>query len=99
MFSQASRVLLLCGLPCAAGAGFYGQGSGAEPASAVKPAWQHVGPGLAGGMAPVAADPLGSGALYIATMAGGVRRSLDNGETWTTVNNGIVSSKRRALGV
>jgi photosystem II stability/assembly factor-like uncharacterized protein len=99
MFPGAVRVLLSCGLLCAAGGGFYGRGMQAEDASHIKPAWEHVGPGLAGIMAPVAADPLGGGALYIATMAGGVRRSLDNGETWTTVNNGIVNLATSALAV
>ncbi len=99
MFSRASKLLLLCGLLCAAGAGFYGQGIHAETPSAVKPAWEHVGPGLAGVMAPIAADPSGSGVLYIATMAGGVRRSLDNGETWSTVNNGLANLATGAIAV
>ena len=71
----------------------------AESSSAVKPAWEHVGPGLAGVMAPVAADPIGRGTIYIATMAGGVRRSLDNGETWATVNNGLATLATSALAV
>jgi len=50
-------------------------------------------------MAPVAADPLGSGVLYIATMAGGVRRSLDSGRTWATVNNGLANLAASALAV
>lgn len=99
MFSPASKALLLCGLLCAAGADLYDHGIHAETPAAVKPAWEHVGPGLAGVMAPVAADPLGSGTLYIATMAGGVRRSLDNGETWTTVNNGLANLATSALAV
>ena len=86
MFPEASRVCLLCGLLGAAGGGFDGRGGQAERHSAVKTAWEHVGPGLAGVMAPVAADPTGRGTIYIATMAGGIRRSLDNGETWATVN-------------
>ena len=99
MFSRASTVLLSCGLLCAAAGDFSGQGIQAESRSKVKPAWEHVGPGLAGVMAPVAANPLGSGALYIATMAGGVRRSLDNGETWATVNNGLANRATSALAV
>jgi photosystem II stability/assembly factor-like uncharacterized protein len=99
MFSRASTGLLLFGLLCAAGAGLYEQGMQAEGSSAIKPAWEHVGPGLAGVMAPVAADPIGRGALYIATMAGGVRRSLDNGETWATVNNGLANLATSALAV
>ena len=99
MFSRTSKVFLLCGFLCAAGAGFHAQGIQAETPSAVTFAWEHVGPGLAGVMAPVAADPSGSGTLYVATMAGGVRRSLDNGETWATVNNGLASLATSALAV
>ena len=99
MFPRASTVLLLCGLLCATGGGFHGQGIHAESSSAAKTAWEHVGPGLAGVMAPVAADPIAGGTIYIATMAGGVRRSLDNGETWATVNNGIASLATSALAV
>jgi photosystem II stability/assembly factor-like uncharacterized protein len=99
MFLRASKALLLCGVLCAAGAGFYGQGIQAETFSAVKPAWEHVGPGLAGVMAPVAADPSGRGPIDIATMAGGVRRSLDKGETWATVNNGLTNLATSALAV
>ena len=83
----------------ALGAGFYEQALQAESRSPAKPAWQRVGPGLAGVMAPVAADPSGAGALYIATMSGGVRRSLDNGETWTSVNNGLANLATSALAV
>src|SRR4029453_7355335 len=99
MFSRASKVLLLFGLLCTAGAGFHAQEIQAESPSAVMPAWKHVGPGLAGVMAPVAADPLGSGALYSATMAGGIRRSLDNGKTWATANNGLANLATSALAV
>jgi hypothetical protein len=91
MSPRTSPVLLLCGLVCAAGAGFYGRGIQAESSSTVKPAWKHVGPGLAGVMAPVAADPLARGTIYIATMAGGIRRSVDHGETWVTVNNSLAT--------
>ena len=44
MFPGAVRVLLSCGLLCAAGGGFYGRGMQAEDASHIKPAWEHVGP-------------------------------------------------------
>ena len=99
MFPRALAVLLLCGLLCAAGGDFQGQGIHAESSSAAKTAWEHVGPGLAGVMAPVAADPIAGGTIYIATMSGGVRRSLDNGGTWATVNNGIASLATSALAV
>jgi photosystem II stability/assembly factor-like uncharacterized protein len=99
MSPRASTVLLLCGLLSAAGGGFDGQGIRAERPSAAKSAWEHVGPGLAGVMAPVAADPIARGTIYIATMAGGIRRSLDNGETWTTVNNGMATLATSALAV
>ena len=99
MSPRASTVLLLCGLLCAAGGGFDGPGIQAESSSAAKRAWEHVGPGLAGVMAPVAADPIDRGTIYIATMAGGIRRSLDNGETWATVNNGLATLATSALAV
>jgi hypothetical protein len=86
----------LCGLLCAAGDG---RGIQAESSSAAKPAWEHVGPGLAGVMAPVAADPIGRGTICIAAMVGGVRRSLDNGKTWATVNSGIANLATSALAV
>src|SRR5262245_26167681 len=99
MSPRASTVLLLCGLLCAAGGGFNGQGIHAEGSSAAKSAWEHVGPGVAGVMAPVAADPIDRGTIYVATMAGGIRRSLDYGETWTTVNNGMATLATSALAV
>jgi photosystem II stability/assembly factor-like uncharacterized protein len=99
MFPRGSPVLLLCGLLCAAGGGFDGPGIHAESSSAAQRAWEHVGPGLAGVMAPVAADPIARGTIYIATMAGGIRRSLDNGETWATVNNGLAALATSALAV
>ena len=54
MSPRTSPVLLLCGLLCAAG-GFDGPRIHAESSWAAKTAWEHVGPGLAGVMAPVLA--------------------------------------------
>ncbi len=53
-------------------------------------AWSNIGPTPAAVQAFVA-DRQGSGTLFIGTIAGGVRKSIDHGITWSAVNNGLTS--------
>ena len=52
------------------------------------PAWQNIGPHPAAVEA-IVVDPGGSGTIYMATVAGGVLKSADAGNTWSAVNNGL----------
>jgi photosystem II stability/assembly factor-like uncharacterized protein len=51
--------------------------------------WYPIGLRTPGVWANVTADPSGSGIIYSASVGGGVRKSIDNGATWTSVNNGL----------
>jgi hypothetical protein len=51
--------------------------------------WTNIGPGSPGVVAPIAPDPQGSGTVYVASVGGGVRKSIDNGATWSTVSSGL----------
>jgi photosystem II stability/assembly factor-like uncharacterized protein len=51
--------------------------------------WRNVGPGSPGVWATVAVDPAGSGVIYVGSIGGGVRKSTDNGATWSTVSSGL----------
>ncbi len=53
-------------------------------------AWTNIGPSPAAVEA-IVLDPLGSGTIFIGSIAGGVRKSVDGGITWSTVNNGITT--------
>ena len=59
-----------------------GQRVGPKPSG-----WRNVGPTQPGIWANIAAHP--SGAVYVASMGGGVRKSNDFGATWTSVNAGL----------
>jgi len=59
-----------------------GQRNGPKP-----PGWRNVGPTEPGIIANMAAHP--SGAVYLASMGGGVRKSNDFGATWKSVNAGL----------
>ncbi len=54
--------------------------------------WTKIGPGAPGVWAPVAVDPRATGTIYVASVGGGVRKSTDNGATWSFVNSGLPSA-------
>ena len=60
-----------------------GRGKGAKK----PPGWRNVGPTQPGIVGNVAVHP--SGAVFLASMGGGVRKSNDFGATWTSVNAGL----------
>src|SRR5437016_775924 len=47
-----------------------------------------VGPSPAGIRAPIVADP-GTGTVFIGSTGGGIRKSADNGRTWSAANRGL----------
>jgi photosystem II stability/assembly factor-like uncharacterized protein len=51
--------------------------------------WELVGPGGAQFMPTVVIHPEDSDVIYVGTNLGGVRKSVDNGNTWATVNHGF----------
>src|SRR5215467_14841789 len=53
-------------------------------------AWANIGPTPAA-VEDIAVDPHGSGIIFIGTNAGGVRRSVDGGITWSAVNTGLTN--------
>ncbi len=60
-----------------------------EPAADIH-GWWNVGP-TEPGVWSLAVDRAGSGTLYVATVGGGVRKSIDYGQTWTSVDSGLSS--------
>jgi len=59
-------------------------------------AWTNIGPGPAAVEA-IAVDPLGSGTIFMGTISGGVRKSVDGGMTWSAVNTGLTTLAIQAL--
>ncbi|MBA2304741.1 MAG: carbohydrate-binding protein [Acidobacteria bacterium] len=59
--------------------------------------WTSIGPGLAGVPAPIVADPQGTGTLFTGSFGKGVRKSTDNGRTWSSVNTGLTNRSVGAL--
>jgi photosystem II stability/assembly factor-like uncharacterized protein len=66
-----------------------GPGPGGRPYCCAH-GWTNIGPGSPGVWAPIAVDPMGSGTIYAASVGGGVRKSTDDGATWTAVNSGSI---------
>src|SRR5438105_4459616 len=54
-------------------------------------AWTNIGPSPAAVEA-IAVDPHGTGTIFIGSIAGGVRKSVDGGITWAAVNSGLSTS-------
>ena len=52
--------------------------------------WANIGPTPAA-VGAIAVDPHGSGIIFIGSNAGGVRRSVDGGITWSAVNTGLTN--------
>ena len=61
-------------------------------------AWANIGPTPAA-VGAIAVDPHGSGIIFISTSAGGIRRSVDGGITWSAVNTGLTSLDVGALAI
>ena len=59
-------------------------------------AWTNIGPGPAAVEA-IAVDPQGSGTIFMGSVAGGVRKSVDGGNTWSAVNTGLTNLEVQAL--
>ena len=53
-------------------------------------AWTNIGPSPAAVEA-IAVDPQGSGTIFMGSIAGGVRKSVDGGITWSAVNSGLTT--------
>src|SRR5262249_53883146 len=53
-------------------------------------AWTNIGPRPAFVKA-IAVDPHGAGTIFMGTIAGGVRKSVDGGTTWSAVNTGLTN--------
>jgi photosystem II stability/assembly factor-like uncharacterized protein len=53
-------------------------------------AWTNIGPSPAAVEA-IAVDPQGSGTIFLSAIVGGVRKSVDGGVTWSTVNTGLTN--------
>ena len=60
------------------------------PAQQNGAAWTNIGPTPAA-VGAIAVDPHGSGIIFIGTNAGGIRRSVDGGITWSAVNTGLTN--------
>jgi photosystem II stability/assembly factor-like uncharacterized protein len=61
-------------------------------------AWNNIGPSPAAVEA-IAVDPQGSGTMFMGSIAGGVRKSVDSGITWSAVNSGLTNSIVLALAI
>ena len=61
------------------------------PVQAQQGGWTSIGPRPAGVEAPIVADPAGMGPAFIGSYGGGIRKTTDNGRTWTAANRGLTS--------
>ena len=61
--------------------------------------WRNLGPDLGAVWAPINIDPAGSGTIYTGSIGGGVRKSTDNGVTWSAVNDGLAPRAIYSLAV
>jgi photosystem II stability/assembly factor-like uncharacterized protein len=59
-------------------------------------AWTNIGPRPAAVEA-IALDPHGTGTIFVGTTAGGVRKSVDGGITWSAVNSSLINLAIQAL--
>jgi photosystem II stability/assembly factor-like uncharacterized protein len=53
-------------------------------------AWTNIGPSPAAVEA-IAVDPQGTGTVFMGSIGGGVRKSVDGGTTWSAVNTGLTN--------
>jgi uncharacterized protein (TIGR03437 family) len=61
-------------------------------------AWTNIGPSPAAVEA-IAVDPQGTGTIFMGSIAGGVRKSVDSGVTWSAINSGLTTSIVLALAI
>jgi uncharacterized protein (TIGR03437 family) len=61
-------------------------------------AWTNIGPSPAAVEA-IAVDPQGTGTIFMGSIAGGVRKSVDSGITWSAINSGLTTSIVLALAI
>src|SRR6516162_1223421 len=61
-------------------------------------AWTNIGPSPVSVNA-IAVDPHGTGTIFLGTAGGGVRKSVDGGETWSAVNTGLTNPGIQALAI
>ena len=59
-------------------------------------AWRNIGPTPAA-VETIVVDPQGTGTIFMGSIAGGVRKSVDGGITWSTVNTGLTNLDVLAL--
>src|SRR4051812_27496881 len=59
-------------------------------------AWTNIGPSPAAVQA-IVVDPRGTGTIFMGSDAGGVRKSVDGGITWSAVNSGLTNLTVLAL--
>ena len=52
--------------------------------------WRNIGPTPAA-IESIVMDPRGSGTIFIGALGGGVRKSVDDGVTWSAVNSGLAT--------
>ena len=50
--------------------------------------WTNIGPSPAA-VSAIAVDPGGTGTIFMSTLAGGIRKSVDAGITWSAANTGL----------
>ncbi len=59
-------------------------------------AWTNIGPSPAA-VSAIAVDPRGTGTIFMSAIVGGVRKTVDGGITWSTVNTGLTNLNVIAL--
>jgi hypothetical protein len=53
-------------------------------------AWTNIGPSPAA-VSAIAVDPRGTGTIFMSATVSGVRKSVDGGMIWSTVNTGLTN--------
>jgi hypothetical protein len=61
-------------------------------------AWTNIGPSPAAVQA-IAVDPRGTGTIFMGTIRGGVRKSVDRGITWSAANTGLTDLEVLTLAI
>ena len=61
-------------------------------------AWTNIGPSPAAVQA-IAVDPRGTGTIFMGTLGGGVRKSVDGGITWSAANTGLTGLEVGTLAI
>ncbi len=61
-------------------------------------AWTNIGPSPAA-IEAIAVDPRGTGTIFMGTLGGGIRKSVDHGITWSAANTGLTDLEVIALAI